>query len=163
MVPRSPQNQEAEEASEQEEEVIYLAADYSRQEEMREHRTELERCGFEVRSRWIDSPSKAAGIGGTVIDEMTMREYELCAIRDLADLEQCQEFVLFTTGELSRGGRHTEFGWALAKKMVIHLIGPREHTFHCLPSVIVRHYATWEAFVLALTARNAFPPQERVW
>ncbi|MGH3834083.1 MAG: hypothetical protein ACRDSF_00040 [Pseudonocardiaceae bacterium] len=137
--------------------MIYLASDYNHQWEMKKKRADIEGRGYTVISCWIDSPQRAAGIGGVGISDDNLAEYELCAIRDLADLDQCSEFVMFSTGELSRGGRHTEYGYALGKKMLIHLVGPREHTFHCLPSPFMTHYPTWELFLYMLDQRNTIP------
>ena len=42
----------------------------------------------------------------------------------------------------SRGGRHVEFGMALARGTRVMVVGPYENIFHRLP--MVEHFAKWE-------------------
>ena len=44
----------------------------------------------------------------------------------------------------TRGGRHAEFGIALALGKRVIVIGPRENVFHALPAV--ERYESWAAF-----------------
>lgn len=44
-----------------------------------------------------------------------------------------------------RGGRHVEFGMALAWGLRLIVIGQRENVFHCLPQV--ERYDTWDDFL----------------
>jgi len=124
---------------------IYLAADYARKEEMQRVRDVLVPFGHSITSQWIDRPSaiQAFGIGGARIDTKICMEIARINMQNLYDADR---LLLFTSGELSRGGRHTEFGMALAWDKPIHIIGPCEHSFHCLPSI--RQYANWPTFLL---------------
>jgi len=124
---------------------IYLAADYARKEEMQGVRDVLSALGHIITSQWIDRPSaiRAFGIGGARIDLKVCMEITNSNICDLRDADMV---LLFTSGELSRGGRHTEFGMALAWKKSICIIGPREHSFHSLP--YIRQYDSWPMFLI---------------
>lgn len=118
---------------------IYLAARYSRNPEMREHRDALEAAGHVVTSRWIDQH------GGELEESFTPerldRDPDFCgrfALVDVEDLEGADMVVSFTgNGGGGKGGRHVEFGLAAALKKRLVLIGPRENVFHCLPQVMV--------------------------
>jgi hypothetical protein len=106
---------------------VYLAARYSRKDEMEGYKDVLQREGIEVVSRWHDQshvldPVKAADI-------------------DLVDLSTSDVLVAFAEEARggSRGGRHVEFGFALASGMGIILVGEPEHVFHHLEEV---HRAT---------------------
>lgn len=126
---------------------IYLAADYVRKHEMRGCRDVIEALGHEVTSSWIDTPDHVedAGIGSSAITDGNYMDYASYAKTDWNDIHVSDMLVLFTTGELTRGGRHTEFGLALAWGKMTAIVGPREHVFHCLPEVA--HHKTWLAFV----------------
>lgn len=58
------------------------------------------------------------------------------ALRAIEDICRCDMFVLFTTGEFARGGRHFETGLAygLGKRIIV--VRPVEHVFHSLPNVL---------------------------
>lgn len=117
---------------------IYLAALYSRRADM-EHRADiLKACGFEICARWV--------YGG---EEGLTREQ--IALLDLEDVDACDTLLLFTEpyGSFNRGGgRHAEFGYALAKGKKVVVIGDREHVFCHHPDVEV--YPTLELWVASL-------------
>lgn len=130
---------------------IYLAADYARKDEMHKKAAELRRHGHSIVSRWHDneSPYAAAngfGTGGMVVDRDNTKAAGDCALHDMADIRQCNMFVILTTGEKSRGGRHWETGYATGQNKRVVVIGPREHAFQCLSTV--DQYDTWEQFLL---------------
>jgi hypothetical protein len=55
----------------------------------------------------------------------------------------------------NRGGRHVEYGMALASKKYVVIVGPAENVFHSLPQV--PRYATWTdavAHLLELRERS---------
>lgn len=126
--------------------IAYLAADYARKSEMQGCRDFLEALGHKVTSRWIDTPDHVedAGIGSSTITDDNCADYARYARTDWHDIRDADTFILFTTGNLARGGRHTEFGMALESGKWLIVVGPREHVFHCLPEV--QHYPTWRAF-----------------
>jgi hypothetical protein len=116
----------------------YLAARYSRRLELCGYRSVLRHNGFEVVGRWLD--------GGHQIDdqglscEAKQAERIRFASEDWDDLMSCDCCISFTEpprSTNSRGGRHVEFGGALAADKSCVVIGPRENVFHCLPHVAV--------------------------
>lgn len=127
---------------------IYLAADYARKDEMQGCRDVLEALGHQITSRWIDNSDsiEGAGIGTKMISPDRLPELSKFAEKDYEDIVACDTLILFTTGEKTRGGRHTEFGIALALRKGLIIIGPREHVFHC-PEWI-KHYLTWRSFMV---------------
>ncbi len=100
--------------------VVYLSGTTARGGEIRTHAEELQTDGFEVASRWLWSvgnlPAHAA------------------AERDLEDLRRSEVMLAFTQGvgnqHYGRGGRHVEFGVALALGLTTIVVGPLEHVFH---------------------------------
>lgn len=107
---------------------IYLAARYSRRHELRGYAQQLRRAGHQVTSRWIYTEHADARKNDAEI-----------ALRDYEDLVAANCLVAFTEspgcGGRNRGGRHVEFGAALALKMVLIVVGPLENVFHSLPQV----------------------------
>jgi len=116
---------------------VYLAARYSRRLELCGYAAELETRGYSVTSRWLLGNHQAEN------DQLHRgAEAERFAAEDLADVDDALALVSF--GEqprttTSRGGRHVEFGYALAKGIPILVVGPREHVFTCL----VEQVETW--------------------
>ena len=53
----------------------------------------------------------------------------------------------------TRGGRHVEFGLAVADEKRIILVGPRENVFHFLP--VVENFRDWAALRKLLGAERA--------
>ena len=69
---------------------------------------------------------------------LTDDEWRERAEMDRDDVLRADALVLFTEeGERSNGGRHVEFGLALATGKSIIVVGPKEHLFHRLPEVRV--------------------------
>jgi hypothetical protein len=106
---------------------VYLAALFRRMEEMGRIADQLKAHGYEITSRWV--------YGG----EATAGSTEACALLDIEDVIACDMLISFThpRGTMtSGGGRHVEFGYALALNKICVIIGPRENVFHHHPSVI---------------------------
>lgn len=98
---------------------------------------QLERMGHAVTSRWItgvhEIPGKREG------DDYTVEERAHFSAEDLKDLDEAECIVGFTEfpdAPANKGGRHVEFGYAIAKGKMLYVVGPRENVFHCLPDVI---------------------------
>lgn len=134
---------------------IYLAARYSRHDEMRGVRDVLNAMGHEVTSRWIDCHADVTGdFTSSFTPEFLNAHPSECgriAAHDIEDLDAADMVISFTSPDGGgKGGRHVEFGYGLAlgKRMV--LVGPREHVFHTLPQVDA--YPDWARLVIALTA-----------
>lgn len=120
---------------------IYIAARYDRRFEMLGVAASLMRVGHEVTSRWIEG-----GRGG---------DSELVAgLEDVGDLANADCLVTFTeqpergVAWAARGGRHVEFGIALACGKRLCVVGPRENVFHHMPSVEV--YTTVADLIVGL-------------
>ena len=118
---------------------VYLAARYSRKDEMREYADRLHRADHHVTSRWVEVKHNVEDID---------RDHELAsryASEDSEDLTAADAVVVFTEHprkELTRGGRHVEFGMALALQKRLFVVGPPENVFYALPQVEV--YCTWD-------------------
>jgi len=119
---------------------IYIAARYDRRFEMLGVAATLNRAGHEVTSTWIAGRA----------DDLEL----VAAVEDLGDLARAECLVAFTeppergVAWAARGGRHVEFGVALAAGKRLCVVGPRENIFHHLPRVEV--YPTLAALVVGL-------------
>lgn len=130
---------------------IYLAARYSRREELLGYKAELEAGGHEVTSRWLAGAHQwdpvAAGTESPESADDIPPEAVRFARDDFEDVERCQLLIAFTekprANLASRGGRHVELGLALAWDKAVFLVGPRENVFCTLPGIEV--YPTWDA------------------
>lgn len=114
---------------------IYLASRYSRRDELSAYAAVLKDLGQTVTSRWLDGHHE---IIKEMRDEYAYLERQRFAQEDWEDLMAADVCINFTEpprSEHSRGGRHVEFGGALAAKKRCIVIGFRENVFHCLPQV----------------------------
>lgn len=121
---------------------IYLAARYSRREEMLSYAEDIWAMGHTVTSRWINGSHQVDNAG--LSTQADPEERERFAREDLEDLLRCDICISFTEEPRtsnSRGGRHVEFGIAYAKNKTCIVVGPRENVFHCLPKAHV--YDEW--------------------
>jgi len=112
---------------------VYLAARFDRQAEMRERRAELVAAGHVVTSSWLDLPPPA-----TDDPHRTPWLLRMCALMDLRALVVSDVLVAFAERESATwqsGGRHVEFGYALAVGVPVILVGEVENIFHHLPQV----------------------------
>jgi len=123
--------------------ILYLAARYQLKEDIAEHAAELQSMGYRVTSTWMSEPHDG-NISMKDVDEETLAEY---AARDLLEIDEADLFVFFSEDPetpTKRGGRHVEFGYALAKGKEIVAIGPRENIFHYLEAIARFH--SWRQF-----------------
>lgn len=114
---------------------IYLAARYSRLEEMQNVKQFLINRGHRVTSRWLDGKHTAPE-GITKDAKRKLRV--VWALEDIADIRLSDAIVEFTEPPrsiCSRGGRHVELGIAMQKGLKLFIVGPRENIFHELPRV----------------------------
>lgn len=108
---------------------IYIAGRFSRQLEFREVAKRLEEMGHEVTSRWLYesvSPNHTMG-------DITPAYSAKAARLDLQDIDEAQAVLFYAEDPLvgtPRGGRHVEFGYALALGKFIYVVGPAENIFH---------------------------------
>jgi len=130
---------------------VYLAARYSRHDEMRGVRDVLTALGHEVTSRWIDQHGGA--LEASYTPEKLNTDPAECGVlgeHDVADLAAADTVISFTsTNGGGKGGRHVEHGIALGMGKRVIVCGPRENIFHTLPQI--EHYPSWRSLVMALT------------
>lgn len=135
---------------------VYLAARYSRREELCAYKAALEEAGYQVPARWLLGEHQVHGLEAARAVEadgpVPVDQAVLFAEDDIEDLLGADVIVSFTEAPRSgatRGGRHVEFGVALGLKRTgagghrIYLVGPIENVFHALPEVDAR-FDTWE-------------------
>lgn len=128
---------------------IYLAARYSRREELCSYRDTLEKEGHIVTSRWLNGNHQIDDAGLSL--EAKQEERQRFATEDFADVMMAEMVVAFTEiprSSNSRGGRHVEFGIALGAMRRVAIVGPRENVFCCLEDVKV--YDVFGQFMEAL-------------
>lgn len=123
----------------------YLAAAFTRRAEMRGYRDELlaKVLNSEVTSRWVNDDGKWAEDFPPDMINDSPQDCMSIAEGDLDDIVEANVLVLFAGA--GRGGRHVEFGYAMALGKRLVVIGTREILFHTLP--IVEVYPTWEDFL----------------
>lgn len=122
----------------------YLAAAFSRRIEMRERAGELllNVSNSDVTSRWFHDGKWEQDFPPDMLNSRPEDCVDI-AESDLDDIQRSDVLILFTGA--GRGGRHVEFGYALALGKRLVVIGAREILFHALPNVEV--YQTWEEFL----------------
>jgi len=117
--------------------LIYLASRYSRREELCEYREQLRAAGHHVTSRWLNGEHQALDTNGSELPG-TPQQAMTFAADDFGDLMAADVVISFTEPPRSapnRGGRHVEFGMAIATGKRVLVVGYRENVFHCLPRV----------------------------
>lgn len=133
---------------------VYLAARYSRIEELRGYREQLRAIGpggpsgttpVYVTSRWLNGDHQWIDPTGAGSHEAPTEERVRFAQEDTEDLMSSNLVICYTEeprATNTRGGRHVEFGMALAAGLYVAVVGPRENVFYCLPEVF--WFAEWE-------------------
>jgi nucleoside 2-deoxyribosyltransferase len=131
---------------------VYLAAQYKRREEIAEYAAQLRSMKVQVTSTWLTetwSPS-------IQMKEVPERELRNIALQDIRDIDEADSFIFFAEDQNQqppRGGRHVEFGYALAKGKQMFVIGAKENIFHHLPWVSV--HKDWLSFLDCLMQNGA--------
>jgi len=142
---------------------FYLAARYSRREELCAYRSDLEARGHVAPARWLAGGHQVHGLEAARAVEadgpVPADQALVVATDDIEDLLASDVLVAFTeqprTPLASRGGRHTEFGIALGLRRAgvsnrpIFVVGPIENVFHALPEVDGR-FDDWAEFLAFL-------------
>lgn len=125
---------------------VYLAAKYSRREEMEVLACDLPAIGLECNARWVYGAEEKY-LEDDPKEKMTRREI---AVMDLEDVSNADILILFTHERSSPqpgGGRFVEFGYALARGLRCIVIGPAENVFTEAPGV--DRYDDWQSFLKA--------------
>ena len=126
---------------------IYLAARYSRREELVAYRKQLQDIGHDVQARWLNGEHQLANDGtpigenGAALVEGTLRSGE-----QLSEHEQTERAAALRTK------------FALANKARVIVVGHRENIFHWLP--VVEFCPTWQD-ALALCSNTQVSHGER--
>ena len=106
--------------------TVYLAGSLARRDELKAIRDHLQNdWSFVVVSRWLDSHHEDG--------ECTPAYLMQCAQEDLDDIDAADVFVAVMEPDGSpntRGGRHVEYGYALARDKCLVVCGRRETVFH---------------------------------
>lgn len=125
--------------------TVYLASRYEDRPRMQEWKAQLEAAGYVVSSRWINGSHEINE------DDKGDEERRRFAEEDLADLLAAGIFLCHSDRSFfrsGRGGRHVEFGVAIATGKRILMVGERENVFHWLPRVEV--FPTFDRALAAL-------------
>ena len=131
---------------------VYLAARYSRRVELCAYRTALANMGYVVTSRWLNGNHQTTDAG--LSEQAREADRLMFASEDWNDLVSADTCISFTEeprATNSRGGRHVEFGAALAFGKRCIVVGPLENVFHCLPEV--ERYSNMDDLLLELVDR----------
>ena|ERR1022692_90044 len=126
---------------------FYLAAGFSRKNEIADRCLQLNIRGISTTSSWPweDAPPE------TTLTSITDEYLETHGLKDIAEIDAADGIILFTqepTEPFVRGGRMHEFGYAHGKGKRLIVCGPRENIFHYLPQVEV--FATWSELLEGL-------------
>lgn len=135
---------------------FYLAGNYSRRAELTEVAEILHRHGHYVTSRWLLGDHEASyehvERGGATVAQFADEDFEDVLSSDvLVHFSKAKDH-----GGRDRGGRHVEFGVAIATPYIqpVH-VGPVENVFHSLH--IVRRFESTEAFIDSVVRKQWLP------
>ena len=134
---------------------VYIAARFSRRAEAHRLAQFLKEYGHTITSRWV-LPDTDHVLPTGLSDQASDAERQRFALEDYDDVMAAQWCVslMEEPRNNSRGGRHVEFGMAVALGQFLTIIGPRETVFHHLPDV--QHFDSLAAFFTSLEqARDA--------
>lgn len=132
---------------------IYIAARFDRIDEMNEIAARLRDAGHIVDCRWLNG-SHQLHPGADEVEAaqgnipMAAQPFALDDVEDLSAADAILFFSEKPESHSKRGGRHVEFGMAIALRKRLFVIGPRENVFHCLPQV--ERYDCFENFMAAI-------------
>ena len=130
---------------------FYIAASYPMKFDAKILAHVLRGSGHEVTSAWHDDWKSTWHRDWENVSDGPERWAADC-VRDMLGVQLCGHLVQITGDSMSRGGRHTELGIALALGKRISLIGPDEQVFHRHP--LVAHFASPKDFLEANLSRE---------
>lgn len=132
---------------------VYLAARFSRRHECHAIAKELIARGNTITSRWV-LPDADHVIPTGTSEQAADSERRRFAMEDCDDVEAADWTISLMEEPRSgtRGGRHIEFGMALALGHRLTIIGPRETVFHHLDAV--EHFDDTASFLQSLENEN---------
>lgn len=128
---------------------IYIAARFSRRPEANALAQHLQSLGHLITSRWV-RPDDDHVLPTVISAQAADSERRRFAMEDCDDVRAADWTISLMEEPRSntRGGRHIEFGMAVALGHRLTIIGPRETVFHHLDQV--EHFETTEAFLAAI-------------
>lgn len=130
--------------------TIYLAARFSRFDELNQYRDELRDRGHIVRARWLDGGHEWSGVPDEDIPPESVVRF---AHEDIEDINDAEVVICFTEPARSgpaRGGRHFEAGYAYRAGKRIIVVGHRENVFYTLPDITF--VTDWDSALMELEA-----------
>lgn len=140
--------------------IVYVAAPYAARGLVARRVRDLVTLGFEIGCTWQDSPHLSDA-------DVTGEALATFAAWDLTELGRADLLVSLaasdcglTPTEAASGGRHVEFGVAVARDMRILHVGGPENAFHRLPQV--RHAPDWPRALSWLAAERLQHAREQV-
>src|SRR5262245_43482739 len=131
---------------------FYLAAAFSRRDELNNYALELTRAGFEITSRWLTQHQKIDL--HDKVARYSAEERRRFALHDFEDVCRADRLIAFTENPYrtreygNRGGRHVELGMALALAKHAYVVGYRENVFCHLPQIM--YYETFDQLLETL-------------
>ncbi len=111
---------------------VYLAAKFGEKNEMRDWARMIEDAGHQVTSSWLDEKHDS--------DAEASEEVMIAAAKQNM-LDVLEADVLVTKSQAqgtahAGGGRHFEFGYAIAEGINVIVVGPKgEHVFHYIEGI----------------------------
>jgi nucleoside 2-deoxyribosyltransferase len=116
---------------------IYIAARFSKRHEANKLANFLQDLGHTITSRWV-RPECDHVMPTGLSEQAEDSERQRYAMEDIEDVNNCDWMIslMEEPRNNSRGGRHIEFGYALALRKKLTIIGKRETVFHHLDEVI---------------------------
>lgn len=134
--------------------IIYLAARYSRQAELRGYADQIHaQTGHKIEARWLNGNHELAP--GT-----PRRQGVEFALEDYEDVRSADLVIVFTEDPdkpkagRARGGYHVEYGLALAWQKPVWIVGHRENVFHWLDWPRIEFFPEWESALDLLKDRE---------
>jgi nucleoside 2-deoxyribosyltransferase len=136
---------------------IYLASRYKRREELCVYRQELREMGHIVEARWLNGSHQISDKGIPIGDEgeamveatggigkdgdELRQQFARDDIEDVCFADTVINFTEPPRSEANGGGRHVEYGIAMALQKRLIIVGYRENIFHWVP--FAEFYETW--------------------
>lgn len=133
---------------------VYIAGRYARRDEFREVAKKLKaEANIDCTSRWLDESEPLNSQMGEHSEEFYIETAQI----DLEDVDSADVVLFFSEDPLQgwvRGGRHVEFGYAIARGKSVCVVGPRENVFHYTPKVI--NFFSVDQFLKSYTEQMQF-------
>ncbi len=115
---------------------LYLAARYSLKDVVAQAADYLTKHGHKIISDWHLETYPP----DVKVQDVPEAENQHFAVKDCIQIRHSDAMLFWAEHPDTptvRGGRHVEFGIALALDKTIYVIGPKENIFHYLPSKVI--------------------------